>query len=92
MACKGQDVTGEPSCFVGGAVGRILLSFELSKAEEVWHGKCVVPATQTEGGLYDLLARFDNPPSARQCQKVPTNAANHLPKALIPLRDEDAIL
>ena len=92
MACKGQELTGEPSCFDGGAVGRILLSFELSKAEEVWHGKSVVPATQAEGGLYDLLARFDNPPSARQCQKVRTNAANHLPEALIPLSNADAIL
>jgi hypothetical protein len=91
MACKG-DVTGKPSCFDGGAVGRILLSFEVSKAEEVWHGKCVVPATLAEGGLYDLLARFDNPPSARKCNKVPTNAANHLPEALIPLSNADAIL
>ncbi len=95
MACKGQDVTADPSCFDGSAVGRILQSFELSKAEEVWHGKCVVPATEAEGGRYDLLARFDNPPSARQGQKMPTNstnAANHLPEAVIPLGDIDAIL
>ncbi len=73
-------------------MGRILQSFELSKAEELWHGKCVVPATQTEGGRYDLHARFDNPPSALQGQKVPTNAVNHLPEALVPLGDIDAIL
>ena len=92
MACRRQDVMADPSCFDGGAVGRILQSFELSKAEELWHGKCVVPATQAEGGPYDLLVRFDNPPSARQGQKVPTNATNHLPEAVIPLRDIDAIL
>jgi hypothetical protein len=48
--------------------------------------------TQAEGGRYDLLARFDNPSSARQGQKMPTNAANHLPEAVIPLGDIDAIL
>ena len=85
-------MTAAPSCFDGGAVGRILQSFELSKAEELWHGKCVVPATQAEGGPYDLLARFDNPPSARHGQKVATNAGNNLPEALIPLVDIDAIL
>ncbi len=85
-------MTAYPSCFHGGAVGRILQSFELSKAEELWHGKCVVPATQAEGGRYDLLARFDNPPSARQGQKVATNAGNNLPEALILLVDIDAIL
>jgi hypothetical protein len=82
----------DPSYFDGGAVGRLLQSFELSKAEELWHGKCVVPATQAEGGPYDLLVRFDNPPSARQGQKVPTNVLNDLPEALIPLGDLDAIL
>ncbi len=68
-------MTADPSCFDGGAVGRILQSFELSKAEELWHGKCVVPVTQPLTDLVRLTSTLTS--SLNSTLTQPSNPNPH---------------